>query len=208
MTTNRILARSPLALLLAWTGVVMSGCADAPTAPLSAPVGEAALQADEVPIQITGIVVANGSVYVAASGGMQDSARVYLDRAYTYSNVPAALLGQTYIRTRQANAAVTGNPQFLSFSIDREAEIYLAYHGTTPPDWATASGFTAVGETLTVAKNVDLETLHLFSRVYPAGTVTLGSNDGAVQMYTVVARATAPSSSTAAARPIREGISR
>ena len=92
-------------------GVMISGCADAPTAPLSAPVAPVALQSGEVPIVISAVIVANGSEYVAVTGGLVGSARVYTDRIYTYRGVPAELQGQSYIRTREGDRAVSGNPQ-------------------------------------------------------------------------------------------------
>ena len=169
-----------------------SACQDqGPTAPqIENPSSTAALSSQGV--IVSNIQAASGYSYLPVTGGLANGARAYIDRTWKYQNVPTALQGQTYIRTRMGDMNVAGDVSFLSFDIDRESEVYLVYHGTNLPGWATYRGFSPTGDTLVIAKNVDRQTFHLFSQTYPAGTVTLGSNldldRNPAEMYTVIVR--------------------
>jgi hypothetical protein len=108
----------------------------------------------------------------------------YVDRTYTYTNVPSAVAGATYIRTANNDKMATGSA-FLSFSVNQPVTVYVAYHTKilSRPSWLT--GFSDVGMDLTVP-NV---TLRLYAKAFAAGSVVLGANEGTSSghsMYTVI----------------------
>jgi alpha-tubulin suppressor-like RCC1 family protein len=143
---------------------------------------------------VTDLQVASGRPYQAVEGAMGTGERVYVDRTYTYGEVPAQLQGETFIQTASGDQSFQGAASFLSFRIDRESIIYVAYDGPNPPAWLR-DGFVDTGETLIVAKSGHRMTFRIFGRTYPAGMVTLGSNIDAgdssgtyVAMYTVIVK--------------------
>lgn len=127
--------------------------------------------------------------------GLGNGVRAYVDRAYTYDEVPAVVQGENYILTANSDQNILGVNNFISFRIDREAIVYVAYDGHELPTWLQ-NGFVDTGETLIIAKNVDRMSFRLFAKTYPAGVVTLGSNLDAppsayTAMYTVIVKPTA-----------------
>ena len=140
--------------------------------------------------EVSTISAASGRPYLAVDE-LADGERVYVDRTYVYRDVPASLQGQTYIRTANGDQAISGDPAFLTFNLSRPAEVFVAYNGSTPPSWLMQAGFAATGDSLVVAKAREVNTYFLYARSYPAGMVTLGSNEESgrkAQMYTVLVR--------------------
>ncbi len=110
---------------------------------------------------------------------------VYIDRAYTFTTVPALVQGAAYIRTANDDKAAT-NTTFLSFTVNQPVSVYVA-HGdriTTKPSWLNT--FTDTGTNLVTSD----ATFSLFVRSFPAGTITLGGNasGGCCSMYSVIVK--------------------
>ena len=131
---------------------------------------------------ISNLSVNSGATYQVASG-LSVGSTTYVDRSYTYTTVPSAVTGATYIRTANNDKFSTGSA-FLSFSVNQDVTVYVAYHTTLPrPAWLT--GFSDAGMDLTIP-NV---TLRLYAKAFAAGSVVLGGNEGTAtnhSMYTVV----------------------
>jgi hypothetical protein len=116
----------------------------------------------------------------------------YIDRDFTYSQVPPSLVGATYIRTANDDKFSQGD-SFLSFDVNQPVTVMVAHDDryTTKPAWL--SGFVDSGLGLQI--NVPFS---LYSRGFGPGTVVLGGNvdpsdSGDYTMYTVVVLpATAP----------------
>lgn len=111
---------------------------------------------------------------------------VYIDRAFTYSGIPTGFEGFAVLRTANDAKASSGN-SFITFEVDKPVTVYVAHDASIPsrPGWL--SGWTNTGSALH-SNNAPIPlTLALYSRDFPAGTVTLGGNEGAgFSMYTVV----------------------
>lgn len=176
-------------------------CADAPLAPELQPSDPAeALPAADF---ISDLSVASGRPYVAVNG-LANGSRVYVDRTYTYENVPSLVQGEVYIRTASGDQGVSGNGNFLSFRLNRPAVVYVASNGSTSQAWLTSRGFTSTGQTLVVAKSRERNEYTIYSRSYSAGTVSLGSNrdgNGSPQMYTVFVKPDEGESAASASTP-------
>jgi hypothetical protein len=140
------------------------------------------------PLAVSNLTVASGGAYQVLDGvNVGDS--VYIDRSYTYSGVPAAIEGETFIQTANDDKYRTESA-FLTFSVDRDVMVFVAYdsRARSLPGWL--SGWTNTGQTLV---NTDVP-LNLYSRPFAAGPITLGGNmaasaSGADSNYTVVVSA-------------------
>jgi hypothetical protein len=116
---------------------------------------------------------------------------VHTDRNYTHTSVPGSVQGSTFIRTANDDKSAS-NTSFLSFSVNRDVKVYVAYDvrgtpggGGALPNWLR--GWSEAGPTLGTT-----DVAHrLYSMDFVAGTVTLGGNmaagaTGAQSNYTVM----------------------
>jgi hypothetical protein len=125
----------------------------------------------------------------------------YVDRAAAGPvAMPAALRGQTFIRTADGDrAAAAGSAQFLSFEVAQSSTVYVAHdvHINPKPRWLLAN-FLDTGMQL----RIGTVTFELFSNIYPSHSlVTLGSNiatggNGAGDMYSAIVVPTAVAAET------------
>ncbi|MBI2049589.1 LamG domain-containing protein [Candidatus Roizmanbacteria bacterium] len=139
------------------------------------------------PLQITNIIVASGKIYTVGYNSLVSGALVYTDRTYTYTSyIPATLLGKTYIKTAN-NDKYDKKSDFLSFNVNRNVKVYVAYDARAKslPTWL--SSWTNENEFIgTTDVSHDL-----YSKTFPAGTIILGGNlapeaNGAESTYTVI----------------------
>ena len=134
---------------------------------LAAPTG---LRVDSITAPlISNVIASNGKPYELVQG-LDNGSSPYIDRTYTYTNVPPSLVGKTYIKTANSDKRI----QVFSLTIDllRPATVHIAHDNryTLKPDWL--SDFINAGEDVTVAS----VTHSLFSKSFQPGTITLGSN--------------------------------
>ena len=134
---------------------------------------------------VSDLTVASGKAYELVNG-LSVGQPVYIDRGYTYSNVPAILQGETHLRTANNDKSQT-NSSFLSFTVNRDVTVYVAYdsRANSLPSWL--SGWSSTGQIL---QTTDAP-LDLYSQEFNAGTITLGGNmtspaAGAGSNYTVI----------------------
>lgn len=165
--------------------LVFAACSDSPLEPALQPDAPAeALLVDEV---VSNLRAASGRSY-RVDDMIVNGARVYVDRDYTYANLPDQVRRHLAILTGNSDQKVAGNGNFLSFRLNQPAEVFVASHGSTPQRWIANRGFKPTGQKLLVVKNGERNEYTIYSRAYSAGTVSLGSNrdgNGAAQMYTV-----------------------
>ncbi|WP_439882672.1 InlB B-repeat-containing protein [Pontibacter sp. MBLB2868] len=116
----------------------------------------------------------------------------YTDRTYLVSTVPANLVGTPYIRTANDDKFNTSST-LLTFSISQPATIYIAYdpRATALPAWM--NGWQKMTERIGV-NDSKISYMELYSKAFPAGTVTLGGNyqspaAGAENNYFVIMQA-------------------
>ena len=105
----------------------------------------------------------------------------YTDRSYTYPSVPDFIKGAVYIKTRNGDMGVSGVDGFITFDVNMDVMVYVAYDDRSAVKPAWMNGFTDTGS--------DLKTwsaMSLFGKKFSAGKVSLGSNDSDGSMYTVV----------------------
>ena len=136
---------------------------------------------------ITGLTPAS-YVPVAAPPGLQVGDRIYIDRTYTFTTVPALVQGEAYIRTANAHKTNATNP-FLTFTVDQPVTVYVAHDKriVLKPSWFPSLGFVDSGENL-VTTDAEFD---LFVASFPAGPIQLGGNEspgGASSMYSIIVR--------------------
>lgn len=101
-----------------------------------------------------------------------DSVPVYIDRTSWFTEVPQKYLGLPFIRTANEDRGNT-NANFLTFTIDRNATLYVCYSASAQsvPNWLS-SQFANTGETLSRLYH----TWNVWQGKFPTGSVTLGGN--------------------------------
>ena len=135
-------------------------------------------------VAVSDVTVESGRSYTVVEGGLQNGASCYIDRDYTYSDVPEFLVGATYIQTANDDKDSQGDG-FLTFTVDQDVTVYVAHDDryTTKPDWM--ADFEDSGLNITTDK-----TFSLYKKDFAAGTVVLGANApaeiGKSSMYTVI----------------------
>ncbi len=133
---------------------------------------------------ISNLVVLSGKAYRDLEG-LADGATAYIDRAFTYSGVPAQLAGATYIQTANDDKQSQGDG-FLEFDVNQAVTVYVAHDDryATKPAWL--AGYADSGDDLTI----DV-VFSLLQRDFAAGRISLGGNVNPAEpegnsMYTVI----------------------
>jgi len=114
---------------------------------------------------------------------------VYGDRTFTFSALPTAVVGATWIRTANSSKAYAGTP-LATFSLSAAADVYLALDNRSPlPAWVDSS-WTDTGTDLTQAESATVSrSFSLFRKRFNAGTVSLGPwNNTGTSLYTVIVK--------------------
>jgi len=130
---------------------------------------------------ISNLYVASGRSYKVVEG-LTDGNACYIDRSYTYSNVPDFLQGAVYFKTANDDKKNTTDP-FLSFDVNMDVIFYVAFDNRhSKPSWL--SNFVDTG--------YDLKTdvsFSIYAKNFPAGSVILGPNGyRRSSMYTVIVK--------------------
>jgi hypothetical protein len=108
------------------------------------------------------------------------------DRAYTFTALPAAIVGAAWVRTANASKTVTANP-LVTFTISKAATVYVGVDARTGKrPWMDAS-WTDTGTTLTTDENGTSRSFAVFRKDFAAGQVALGPNAANTNMYTIAA---------------------
>jgi hypothetical protein len=122
-----------------------------------------------VAVLVSNLVAASGAGYLVVPDGLVLGTKVYRDRTITYSSVPAALTGATYVETGNADKLRTGT-SFVSFDLSNPATVYVAHDDriTSKPSWLSA--FQNEGTKLVTTDAM----FSVYSKKFAAGHVTLG----------------------------------
>jgi len=113
----------------------------------------------------------------------------YGDRTYTFSALPAAVVGGSWIRGANASKAYAGSP-LATFALSAAADVYIAFDNRSPlPSWVDAT-WADTGTDLTMAESATVaRSFSLFKKRFTAGTVTLGPwNNSGTSLYTVIVK--------------------
>ncbi|PSR52256.1 hypothetical protein AHMF7605_01320 [Adhaeribacter arboris] len=99
---------------------------------------------------------------------------LYTDRIYQATSVPTFLNGAPFIQTPNDDKA-NRLPEVLSFELSQEATVYVAYDplALVLPAWL--SDWQKSAESIGL-NDPRIDRLDLYSKTFPAGTVTIGSN--------------------------------
>jgi len=105
---------------------------------------------------------------------MQIGNPYYIDAPDAVNNIPVTLNDGVWIRTSYDDRLNTRS-DFLSFNVDRNVEVYVAYDAsaTSLPNWLDS--FVRTGESLEV-ESPNVTSLELYKKSYPAGLIQLGAN--------------------------------
>ncbi|MEL7451071.1 MAG: tandem-95 repeat protein [Pseudomonadota bacterium] len=110
---------------------------------------------------------------------------VYVDRNFTYSQVPGDYVGLPYLLTANDDKTASGNP-FVSFTVDQPVTVFVGFdERNTVPAWL--QGWTATDDEWVTSDT----TLDVYSQEFAAGNVQLGGNEcsqSSCSMYTLALR--------------------
>lgn len=110
---------------------------------------------------------------------------LFIDRGYTFVSVPTAFQGKEYIKTANDDKVATAN-NFLTFTLNSPATVYVAYEGVNAPRPTWLAGWTAESEVITTDVT-DAPARILMSKAFSAGSVILGgANNPAGNNYEVI----------------------
>ena len=116
--------------------------------------------------------------------------KVYIDRLFTYTNLPMQLINAVQIQTSNEDKFSSGDRAFLTFSIDQPGSVYIAYDRRYKniPGWLSAYEKTV--DPVVYDTPGGRMTCDLYRKQFPAGKVVLGGNISAgskdnFSMYTV-----------------------
>jgi hypothetical protein len=142
-----------------------------------------------IPVAISNLNVTdttNASKWSIQNNNLAVGVVQFGDRAYTLTSVPSLLTNASWIKTANASKASTNNP-LTSFSISQPSTVYMAIDNriTILPVWMNDGTWTNTGMTL-VNNETPVKTFVLYSKVFPAGTISLGTINTTNDMYTVV----------------------
>ncbi|KAA6439820.1 T9SS type A sorting domain-containing protein [Dyadobacter flavalbus] len=158
------------------------------------------IEARSLPSLITDPKTESGDAYEVANMGV--NVPLYVDRDYNLVSLPDFLQGVTFIQTGNETKR-DKRPSFLKFNLDREAIVYVAYdpRAKVLPEWL--NGWQKLTDKV-YTTDPGTSYLNVYTKVFPAGTVTLGGNlaapaAGALTNYLVAA---IPSGSVAARESI------
>ena len=135
---------------------------------------------------VSNLSAASGKNYSVMPNGLTEGALQYVDRNFPITSVPGSLQNATYIKTANDDKLDTRNP-FLTFDVSEPVVIYVALDDRlSQPSWMVTAGFE--DSLLDLAAEGTQGLFSLYHRQFPAGTVSLGGNEGVnnSSMYTVV----------------------
>lgn len=131
-----------------------------------------------------------------AQSKLAAGATFYTDRDYQITSVPSSLSNQVFIRTPNDDKYYTSSPA-VSFSVSQTVTVYVAYDplATQLPNWM--NGWQKLADRVGI-NDPRISYLEVYSKTYPAGTVSLGGNlaspaIGSKNTYIVVVKAGATS---------------
>ncbi|MCI0437811.1 MAG: hypothetical protein L0177_01615 [Chloroflexi bacterium] len=130
---------------------------------------------------ISNLSVASGNSYEWAT--LDVGVQPYVDRDYTFTQVPGELAGLDLLKTANSDKTASQQP-FISFDANQAATVYIAYDDRLGrPAWM--SEFEDTGHDLQISAGTNYS---VWARDFPAGNVTLGPNMGVSNssMYVVL----------------------
>lgn len=142
------------------------------------------------PVGISNLQVADGanSADWSIQNNLQVGNNVYGDRAFTFTGIPANLLGAQWIRAANDSKTFTGNPT-ATFSLSATANVYIAFNNSAAvPSWIDDS-WTDTGTDITTRESTTAtRTYSVFRKQFNAGTVSLGPWGSTASMYIVMVK--------------------
>lgn len=129
----------------------------------------------QAPLKVSTPEVSSGRRYLVIYRGLRDGARVYIDRNYIYSDIPALLRDKTYIVTANIDKFNSGTT-FISFWVNKPVTIYVAHDRRyrVKPPWLRL--FHPTGESITMQGTRPPVIFDIFEKSYQAGRIVLGGN--------------------------------
>ncbi len=146
----------------------------------------------------TAQIITNVTSYASpeyfSAPALVENASSHGDRDYTWTGVPASVLGLEYVLTANDDHGNGANPLF-TITVSQNATVYLLWNdNVTLESWA--SGYTDTGDNLTNFNPANpvggLRTYSVYSQDFVAGTINFGPQPGADRMYALAVKPSGP----------------
>jgi hypothetical protein len=135
---------------------------------------------------ISEVTVSNGKSYQI--GDLNQGEREYIDRTYTFSDIPEMLRGREFIRTANNDKYENGE-EYLAFTLSAPATVYVLFDDRVVdlPAWLDDGTWVLATETVNTTDGLR----RTYKKNFLAGRVQLGGNamppmKGAQSNYNVV----------------------
>jgi large repetitive protein len=123
----------------------------------------------------------------SVQGNLQNGAQQFGDRAFTISALPSALAGGAWVRSANDSKAYAGNP-LVSFSLSQPADVFITLDDRANPQPAWLAGWSITGLKMSSNEGGTARSLTVYTKSFPAGTVSLGPLNQGVSMYNVIVK--------------------
>lgn len=124
----------------------------------------------------------------SVQSNIQVGNNVYGDRTFTFTQIPANLLGSKWVRTANDSKTYTGNPT-VTFSITADADVYVALNDTGPrPSWVDGTWTDTATNLDTRESATATRTYSIYRKRFAAGQVSLGPWNSTSSMYTILVK--------------------
>ncbi|HEY4414717.1 MAG TPA: DUF4982 domain-containing protein [Verrucomicrobiae bacterium] len=109
---------------------------------------------------------------VCVQKGVQDGARIYADRDYTFNDLPAMLQGCDWVQTANADKLYSA-VDLLNFVLKTSGDVFVAHDARLPePEWLQRQF-----QPVNLSFKVNGQVMNIFTRTVQSGeSLTLGSN--------------------------------
>lgn len=141
-----------------------------------------------VTLTIGGLSVADtaNAAHWSVQSNLQPGDLMYGDRTITFTSIPAALTGAAWIQAANSSKSATEDP-LVTFTINAPATVAVAVDTRMGRLSWMDSSWTDTGQQITDSESTP-RTFEIFTKTFPAGTVTLGpqaDETNSTSMYTV-----------------------
>lgn len=126
-------------------------------------------------VDVTDVWTASGKPYLVCPGGMDTGAIQFIDRHYTFGEMPQYVMNQTYIRTAGDDKGYEEDQPCMSFRSPRDVNVYIL-HGMpflALPVWLRSFRDTGDVVTRPVSEDPRGMRFRVLAKAFPAGQIVL-----------------------------------
>ncbi len=124
-------------------------------------------------LRVGSLKVSSGKACELVKDGLKKGGKVYIDREYTFVEIPDHLRGKTFVRASMDDKYVA-KAEHISFNTNKPVKVYVGYdhRARSLPAWL--QDWQPTNEAIRTSDRGCIHRLHV--RTFPAGKIVLGGN--------------------------------